>query len=96
MVAHHFLSDEEVIEWLTKDADFGNEAATAMLRQVEGRDYNPPRRERIVAWQSEQDFPILPHLDDPDCGNVYRNLKFPQQVYEHIQDYQEEKAAAAR
>src|ERR1017187_3518430 len=96
MVAHHFLSDEEVIEWLTKDADFGNEAATAMLRQVEGRDYNPPRRERIVAWQSEQDFPILPQLDDPDSGNVYRNLKFPQQVYEHIQDYQEEKAAAAR
>ncbi len=94
MVAHHFLPPEEVLEWLDKDPDFGHDQAIALLRQVNSRDYNPPRRERILAWQAQQDFPILPNVDDPDCGNVYRNLKFPEQVYEHIQDYQEEKAGA--
>lgn len=94
MIAHHFLSAEQVIEWLNKDPDFGHEQAMALLRQVESRDYNPPRRERILAWQAQQDFPILPNVDDPDCGNVYRNLKFPDKVYEHIQEYQEEKAEA--
>jgi hypothetical protein len=95
MVAHHFLPEEEMIAWLTRDCDFTEEAAVAMLRQVEGRDYNPPRRERILAWQSEQEFPIIPTPDDPDCGNVYRNLKFPQHVYEGIEEYQEKKAESA-
>ncbi|HEY1984298.1 MAG TPA: hypothetical protein VGG85_02760 [Terracidiphilus sp.] len=96
MIAHHFLPEQTVIDWLTKDRDFSAEAATVMLRQVEGRDYNPPRRERILEWQAEQEFPILPDANDPDCGNVYRNLKFPNNVYEHIQDYQEEKVEASQ
>lgn len=94
MVASHFLTDDEVITWLAKDPDFGSEQATAMLRQVKSRDYNPPRRERILEWQREQEFPILPHPEDPDCGNVYSSLKFPNDVYEHIQSYQVEKADA--
>ena len=94
MVAHHFMPAEQVIEWLNKDPDFGHDQAIALLRQVESRDYNPPRRERILAWQAQQEFPILPDADDPDCGNVYRNLKFPEKVYEHIEEYQEEKAEA--
>jgi len=94
MVAHHFLPENDMIEWLTLDRDFSQEQAHALLRQVESRDYNPPRRERILEWQSQQEFPILPNVDDPDCGNVYRNLKFPESVYEHIQDYQEEKVNA--
>ncbi len=96
MVARHFLSDDAVIEWLRKDRDFSAEAAIAMLRQVEGRDYNPPRRDRILAWQKEQEFPIIPSPEDPDCGNIYKSLKFPQEVYEHIQEYQEEKVLAER
>ena len=94
MVAHHFLPPEKVLEWLTRDPDFSEEQAAALLRQVESRDYNPPRRERILAWQAEQEFPIIPNVDDPDCGNLYRHLKFPDKVYEHIQEYQEEKAEA--
>ncbi|WP_204101472.1 hypothetical protein [Occallatibacter savannae] len=94
MVAHHFLPEETMLQWLTRDPGTNPEEAAALLRQVEGRDYNPPRRERILAWQSEQQFPILPNPDDPDCGNVYRNLKFPQKVYDHIQEYQEEKVQA--
>ena len=62
--------------------------------RMEGRDYNPPKRDRILEWQAQQEFPILPNVNDPDCGNVYRNLKFPQQIYDHIEHYQEEKAEA--
>ncbi len=94
MIAHHFLPPEQVLEWLNKDPDLGQDQAVALLRQVESRDYNPPRRDRILAWQAQQDFPIIPNPDDPDSGNVYRNLKFPDKVYEHIQEYQEEKAEA--
>jgi hypothetical protein len=94
MVARHFLAHDEVVAWMTKDCDFSREQAVVMLRQVEGKDYSPPKRERILEWQKEQEFPILPHPDDPDCGNLYRNLKFPEQIYEHIGHYQEEKAAA--
>src|ERR1700761_1784105 len=81
MVARHFLPSEEVLAWLTRDPDFSEAEASNMLRQVEGRDYNPPRRDRILEWQAQQEFPILPQPDDPDCGNLYRNLKFPDDVY---------------
>jgi hypothetical protein len=91
MVARHFLPHEEVIEWLKKDSDFSEEQAQLLLKQVEGRDYNPPRRDRILEWQCQQEFPILPNPADPDCGNLYRNLKFPDAVFEHIGHYQEEK-----
>ncbi len=94
MVAHHFLPEEEVLGWLRKDQDFGEAEAMAMVRQVEGRDYSPPKRERILEWQREQEFPILPHPEDPDCGNLYRSLKFPDAVYHHIEEYQEQKAGA--
>jgi hypothetical protein len=94
MVARHFMPADEVVSWLTRDMDFSEEQAKAMLTQVEGHDYNPPRRERILEWQSQQEFPILPHPEDPDCGNLYRNLKFPDSIYGHIEQYQEQKASA--
>jgi hypothetical protein len=92
IVASKFLPGDEVFGWLTKDRDFTAQQAEAMIRQVESRDYNPPRRERILQWQSEQEFPIIPDTHDPDCGNVYKSLKFPKDVYEDIESYQEEKA----
>ncbi len=94
MVARHFMNDDEVIAELTKDRDFSEEQAITMLRQVEGRDYNPPRRDRILQWQAEQEFPIIPNPDDPDSGNVYKSLRFPKELYEHIEGYQAEKAAS--
>ena len=94
MVARHFMPANEVVSWLTRDKDFSREQAKAMLTQVQGHDYNPPRRERILEWQSQQEFPILPHPEDPDCGNLYRNLKFPDSIYGHIEQYQEQKASA--
>ena len=94
MVARHFLPHEEVLAWMMKDKDVDEEKATLMLRQVEGKDYNPPRRDKILSYQAQQDFPILPNPEDPDCGNLYRNLKFPDEVYKHIGHYQEEKLEA--
>jgi hypothetical protein len=94
MVARHFISDQELVQWLTRDPDFQEPEAVNLVRQVKGRDYNPPKRERIVEWQAQQDFPIIPNLDDPDSGNLYRNLKFPDSIYENIEEYQEKKAAA--
>lgn len=91
MVARHFLSHDEVLAWMMKDRDVDEEKARLMLRQVEGKDYNPPRRDKILSYQAQQEFPILPFPDDPDCGNLYRNLKFPDEVYEHIGHYQEAK-----
>jgi hypothetical protein len=91
MVARHFLPHDEVLGWLTKDRDFSEEQATTMLRQVDSRDYTPPKRERLVEWQGEQEFQFLDR-DDPDSGNLYRNLKFPDEIYEHIEHYQEAKA----
>lgn len=91
MVARHFLPHEEVLAWMTKDRDFSDEDAQLMLKQVEGRDYTPPKRDRILEWQEQQEFPILPNAEDPDCGNLYRNLKFPDAIYKHIGQYQEQK-----
>ena len=94
MVARHFMAHQDVLAWLMRDQDFQEADAVNMLRQVEGRDYNPPKRDRLLEWQAQQDFPILPHPDDPDCGNLYRNLKFPDSIYSHISQYQEQKANA--
>jgi hypothetical protein len=94
MVARHFLTHEEMLAELGKDRDFSEEKAELMLRQVEERDYSPPRRERILEWQRAQAFPILPEPHDPDCGNVYRSLRFEGATYKHIEEYQEEKMMA--
>ncbi len=94
MVARHFLPHEEVVTWLTKDRDFSAEQAQQMLHQVEGRDYSPPRRERLLEWQREQEFQFLDSAD-LDSGNLYRNLTFPQEIYEHIGHYQEAKASSS-
>ncbi|MGI4852510.1 MAG: hypothetical protein ACRYF4_00520 [Janthinobacterium lividum] len=91
MVARHFLPHEEVLAYLTKDRDFNDDQAAAMLHQVEGRDYSPPRRERLMEWQREQEFQFL-DAADPDSGNLYRNLKFPDAIYQHIGHYQEHKS----
>ena len=94
MIARHFLPDEELVETLSKDRDFGEDQARALVQQVKEHDYSPPRREKILDFQSRQDFPIVPNPDDPDSGNVYRDLEFPEAVYEHIAEYREHKAAA--
>jgi len=91
MVARHFLSEEELISYLTKDSDLNETEARSLYQQVQGKDYNPPKRERVLQWQEQQDFPICPNPDDPDACNVYKDLQFPEHVYEHISEYYQHK-----
>lgn len=87
MIARHFLSKEEVIEYLLKDKDCDETEAKSLYEQVQGKDYNPPKRDRILEWQQQQEFAICPNSDDPDACNIYRELEFPEHVYEHISSY---------
>jgi hypothetical protein len=84
MIGRHFLSQDELCTWLQKNPGVTEADASALCRQVEQRDYNPPRRERIMEWDQQQAFPICP---DPNGCNVYRDLQFPEHVYEHIQEF---------
>ena len=93
MVARHFMDEDELVAYLHKNPGFGEEEARALVQQVQGREYNPPRRERILEWQAQQDFPICPNPDDPDACNVYKGLQFPDEIYDNINDYHVQKAA---
>jgi DNA primase large subunit len=95
IVARHFLSEDDLVAQLANDRDFGEEEARALVRQVTERDYNPPRRERILEWQAQQDFPICPNPDDPRACNVYRELKFPDDVYEDIEEFYEDRVESS-
>jgi hypothetical protein len=92
MIARYFVDNEELVQLLAQDADIDENEARALVQQVEERGYNPPRRDKILEWQKDQDFQICPHPDDPDACNVYNELTFPDEVYEDIQEYREEKA----
>lgn len=92
MVARHFMDNDTLVDWLQKDRDFSAEQARALVAQVEAKDYSPPKREKILQFQAQQDFPIIPDAGDPDAGNVYRELQFPQHVYDQISEYYEERA----
>jgi hypothetical protein len=92
MIARHFLDEEELVELLGGQPDQGETRARALLLQVKQKDYSPPKRERILEWQAQQDFPICPTPDDPNSCNVYRELTFPDGIYEGIQEYWEEQA----
>ena len=92
MIGRHFVSNDELVELLTKDEDAGEQEIKALVQQVEDKGYSPPRREKILEFQGQQDFPICPNPDDPDACNPYAELQFPDEVYESIQEYREEKA----
>jgi DNA primase large subunit len=95
MVARHFVDNDELVELLTKDHDADEQEIRAMVQQLEEKGYSPPRREKILEWQREQDFQICPNPDDPDACNVYNELTFPDGVYEDIQEYQEKRQTAS-
>ncbi len=67
MVAHHFMDEDELVKYLQKDGDFSEKEARSLYLQVQGKDYNPPKRDRILEWQQNQEFPICPNVDDPDA-----------------------------
>ncbi len=61
MVARHFMDEDELVGYLQKDQDFSEAEAKTLYQQVQGKDYNPPKRDRVLEWQSRQDFPICPN-----------------------------------
>jgi hypothetical protein len=91
MIGRHFVSGDELVGLLTKDHDADEQEIRAMVQQVEEKGYSPPRREKILEFQNQQDFQICPNPDDPDACNVYNELQFPDEVYESIQQYQEKR-----
>ena len=91
MIGRHFVSNDELVELLVKDHDADEQEIRAMVQQVEDKGYSPPRREKILEFQNQQDFQICPNPDDPDACNVYNELQFPDEVYESIQEYQEQR-----
>ncbi len=94
MVARHFIPEDETIRLLASQPGFDEQQARSLLLQVNGRDYNPPKRDRILQWQAQQDFPICPTPDDPNSCNVYKELRFPDDIYDRIGEFWEEKAEA--
>ena len=91
MIGRHFVSNDELVELLTRDHDADEQEIRAMVQQVQDKGYSPPRREKILEFQNQQDFEICPNPDDPDACNVYNELQFPDDVYESIQEYQEKR-----
>jgi hypothetical protein len=92
MVARHFVGDGELVKLLGRDKSFGEEAARTLVAQVQSRDYNPPKRQKIMEFLEQQKFPICPNADDPDACNVYKDLQFPETVYAKINEYYQQKA----
>lgn len=92
MVAQHFVSGDELSELLARDGGIDESKARALVQQVTEKGYSPPRRERIIEWQRQQDFQICQNPEDPDACNLYNELQFPDEVYESIEEYREEKA----
>jgi hypothetical protein len=89
MVARHFMNDDELFHCLIKDPGCDENGARALLKQVEARGYNPPKREKVLEWMQKQNFPICPDPEDSGQCNVYRNLEFPKEIYDRISEFYE-------
>ena len=92
MVARYFMDEDELISTLRKDPECDEHEARSLLNQVKARNYNPPHRDRILEWMSRQEFPICPNPDDPRQCNVYRDLNFPREIYERIEEFYSQQA----
>ncbi len=91
MVGRFFLSDQELMDYMQKDKDCDEQKARSIIQQVEAKGYNPPKRDRILQWMDQQEFPICEDPDNPDSCNIYKEIKFPPEVYEKISSYYESK-----
>src|SRR5216117_881611 len=91
MVARYFLPEEHLWKQLQADPDMDENKARALIEQVVSKGYSPPSRETVLEFQKHPEFPICPNPEDPDACNVYKDLKFPPEVYESINEYHVEK-----
>src|SRR6266576_3407621 len=94
MVARFFLPEDQLLKQLQADPDMDEDKARALIEQVVSKGYSPPSREKVLEFQKHQRFLICPDPEDPDACNVYKDLKFPPEVYESITECHVEKAEA--
>ena len=94
MVARYFLSEDHLLKQLQADPNMDEDKARALIEQVVSKDYSPPSREKVLEFQKHQQFPICLNPEDPDACNVYKDLKFPSEAYERINEYHVEKTEA--
>ena len=94
IVGSYFLGRDDLVRLLQqgRGADVGE--VKALVLHASKHRYNPPSRAQILEWQQHQDFPLCPTPDDPDACNLYRDLRFPEVVYEHIEAYREQQLDA--
>jgi hypothetical protein len=90
MVGNQFLEKDELLKVLERDPKVDEREAKSLVQQVASRDYNPPSRQTLLDWQQHQDFPIIEHPEDPNAGNLYRELQMPDDDYEDIENYREQ------
>ena len=94
MVARFFLPEDQLLKQLQADPDMDEDKARALIEQVVSKGYSPPSREKVLEFQKHQRFLICPNPEDPDACNVYKDLKFPPEVYDSITEYHVEKTEA--
>jgi len=94
IVARFFLPEDQLLKQLQADPDMDETKARALIEQVVSKAYSPPSREKVLEFQKHQRFLICPNPEDPDACNVYKDLKFPPEVYESITEYHVEKTEA--
>ncbi len=92
IVGQYFMSDDDLVKYLQKNPGVSDKDAKAMVDEVKAQGYNPPSRGTVLDWQKQQDFPICPDEKDPDACNVYKHLRFPDKVYQNIEQYHVQKA----
>lgn len=94
IVARHFLEEAELVGLLSRQPEMDERKARALVLEVKARDYNPPKRERILEWQAQQEFAICPDAENPSACNIYRELKLPDGIYQNIEEFYEEQVEA--
>ena len=96
MTARFFADEKEIVAYLARNPGIDEVEARGLYQEVRGHGYNPPRRQQLLEWHRQQEFPLCPNPEDPDACNLYEELRFPEEVYEHIRDYYRQKGRAAR
>lgn len=95
IVGSYFLDPDDLADILLHGRGINEGEARALSQQVAEHQYNPPTRAQVLEWQQHQDFPLCPTPDDPDACNVYRDLRFPEEVYANIEAYREQQVDAS-
>lgn len=87
IIARYFMDEGEIVSLIASQPEMDQKKALALLNHIRYEDYRPPRREQILEWQAIQDFAICPDAEDPESCDVYRQLRFPDEVYASLKEW---------